>query len=192
MEEKIKNILKESIKVKEKLLKNQVGVIKEIAEVVIKSLKLGGKLILFGNGGSAADSQHIAAELVGRFSMERKPLPALALTANTSTLTALSNDYGYESAFAKQIEALGKKEDVALGISTSGNSPNVIRAIEKAKKMQIKTVGFTGGDGGKLKKIADISLVIPSTSTARIQEAHIVCAHAICELIERTLFKSQS
>jgi len=152
---------------------------------MIESIKKGGKVILFGNGGSASDSQHIAAELVGRFRKERSALAAIALTTNTSILTSLANDYSYEIVFSRQIEALGQKNDIAIGISTSGKAKNVAAGIKQAKKMGIKTIALTGGDGGELAKLADISLIVPSLVTARIQEAHITLGHIICELVEQ-------
>jgi len=188
MRDKIKDLLLESIQVKEQMLHTQISKILEISEAVISCLKKSGKLILFGNGGSAADSQHIAAELVGRFKKERAGLAAIALTTNTSTLTSLANDYGYEIVFARQIEALGKKNDIAVGISTSGRAKNVVAALKQAKKMGIKTIALTGQDGGELAKCADISLTVPSPVTARIQEAHITVGHIICELAEEALF----
>ncbi|MDD4953610.1 MAG: D-sedoheptulose 7-phosphate isomerase [Candidatus Omnitrophica bacterium] len=187
MRERIKEILLESIQVKEELLQTKIGQILEISEIIIDALRKNGKLIVFGNGGSAADSQHIAAELVGRFKKDRSALAAIALTTNTSILTSLANDYGYEIVFAKQIEALGQKNDVALGISTSGKAKNVANAIKQAKKMGIKTIALTGGDGGDLSKLADLSLLVPSGVTARIQEAHITIGHIVCELIEQAL-----
>ncbi len=187
MRDRIKDILLESIQVKEELLQTKVSQILEVTEVILDALKKNGKVILFGNGGSASDSQHIAAELVGRFKKDRTALAAIALTTNTSILTSLANDYGYEIVFAKQVEALGKKNDVAIGISTSGKAKNVAAAIKQAKKMGIKTIALTGSDGGELTKLADISLVVPSSVTARIQEAHITIGHIICELIEQAL-----
>ena len=188
MRDKIKDLLLESIQIKEEILRLEVGKIIEITELVIESLKKNGKVMLFGNGGSASDSQHIAAELVGRFKKERAGLPAIALTVNTSTLTALANDYGFDIVFARQIEALGQKNDVAIGISTSGKAKNVACALKQAKKMGIKTVALTGGDGGEIVKIADVSLVVPSLNTARIQEAHITIGHIICELVEQAVY----
>lgn len=187
MRDIIKDILLESIHVKEELLRTGISQIIEIADTVIDSLKKGGKVILFGNGGSASDSQHIAAELVGRFKKDRNALAAIALTTNTAVLTSLANDYGYEVVFAKQIEALGQKNDIAIGISTSGKAKNVLAGIKQAKKMGLKTIALTGGDGGELAKVADISLAVPSSVTARIQEAHITIGHIICELVEGTL-----
>lgn len=187
MRDRIKEILLESIQIKEELLQNNIGQIKEIADLIIDCLKKNGKVILFGNGGSASDSQHIAAELIGRFKKDRNALPAIALTVNTSVITSLANDYGYEVIFSKQIEALGEKDDVAIGISTSGKAKNVANGIKQAKKMGLKTVALTGGDGGELAKLADTSLLVPSSVTARIQEAHITIGHILCELIEQAL-----
>lgn len=187
MRDKIKDILLESIQLKEEIMRKDIGKIIEIAEIIIDCLKKNGKVILFGNGGSASDSQHIAAELVGRFKKDRTALPAIALTTNTSILTSLANDYGYEIVFAKQIEALGQKNDVVIGISTSGKAKNVACAIKQAKKMGIKTIALTGGDGGELTKLSDACLIVPSSVTARIQEAHITIGHIICELVEESV-----
>ncbi len=190
MRDRIKDILLESIQVKEELLRKSVGQIKEISDLFIESLKKGGKVILFGNGGSAADAQHIAAEFIGRFKKDRSALAAIALTTNTSILTSLANDYGFEVIFAKQIEALGQKNDLAVGISTSGKAKNVILGIKQAKKMGIKTIALTGADGGELVKTADVSLVAPSLVTARVQEMHITIGHIVCELVEQALCQS--
>jgi len=187
MRDIVKDRLLENIQVKEDLIQTKTTQIMEIAELMIQSLRKNGKVLVFGNGGSAADSQHIAAELVGRFKKDRKAMAAIALTTNTSVLTSLANDYGYEVVFAKQIEALGQKNDVAIGISTSGKAKNVAAAIKQAKKMGIKTIALTGGDGGDLAKLADVSLVVNSPVTARIQEAHIAIGHIICELVEEEL-----
>jgi D-sedoheptulose 7-phosphate isomerase len=191
MRERIKDILLESIQVKEEILRNQVDSIFEIAHLMIDCLKKDGKVIVFGNGGSASDSQHIAAELVGRFKKDRSALAGIALTTNTSILTSLANDYGYDVVFSRQVEALGKKNDVVLGISTSGKAKNVALGIKQAKKMGIKTVALSGGDGGEIVKLADVSLLVPSKITARIQEAHITIAHIICEMIEQELCGEQ-
>ena len=191
MRERIKDILLESIQVKEEILRNQIDQIAEIAQLMIDCLKKDGKVIVFGNGGSASDSQHIAAELVGRFKKDRSALAGIALTTNTSILTSLANDYGYDVVFSRQVEALGKKNDVVLGISTSGKAKNVALGIKQAKKMGIKTVALSGGDGGDVVKLADVSLVVPSKITARIQEAHITIAHIICEIIEQELCQEQ-
>lgn len=190
MRDKIKDILLESIQVKEELLRTSIGKIIEITDIITDSLKKNGKIIFFGNGGSASDSQHLAAELVGRFKKDRDALPAISLTTNTSILTALANDYGYEIVFAKQIEALGQKNDVAIGISTSGKAKNVVLGIKQAKKMGMKTIAFTGADGGELAKLTEVSLVVPSSVTARIQEAHITVGHIVCELVEQAIFQN--
>lgn len=187
MRDEITDILLESIHIKEELLRTSVSQIKSIADLMIDCLKKNGKVLIFGNGGSASDSQHIAAEFVGRFKRDRTALAAIALTTNTSVITSLANDYGYEIIFSRQIEALGQKNDIAVGISTSGKAKNVAMGIKQAKKMGIKTVALTGGDGGELAKLADTSLVVPSSVTARIQEAHITIGHIICELVEKTL-----
>jgi D-sedoheptulose 7-phosphate isomerase len=176
-----------SIKVKQALLK-QSRLLAQIADELIRAYRAGGKVILFGNGGSAADAQHIAAELAGRYYMDRKPLPAEALTVNTSILTAIGNDYGFEQIFARQVEALGNPGDIAIGISTSGNSPNVIEGIRAAKRKGMITIGMTGADGGQLKNEVDYCICVPSKDTPRIQEAHILIGHIWCELIERALF----
>ena len=180
----IKKRIEESIQVKEDLCESQTNNIEKAVRMVTSSLKKGGKVLAFGNGGSAADSQHIVAELIGRFKKERRPLAGIALTANTSTITALANDYGYDVTFARQIEALGKPKDVAIGMSTSGRSKNVILAMRKAKELGLVTIGLTGGDGGSLKRESDITIVVNSSDTARIQESHIMIGHIICELVE--------
>lgn len=187
MRDKIKDIFLESIQIKEELLRTSIAKIIEIANLIIESLKKNGKVIIFGNGGSASDSQHIAAELIGRFKKDRSALAAIALTTNTSVLTSLANDYGYEVVFSKQIEALGQKNDIVIGISTSGKAKNVLLGIRQAKKMGIKTISLTGGDGGELAKLADVNLLVPSMVTARIQEAHITIGHIICELVEEAV-----
>ena len=155
------------------------------AQLCIECLKNGGKILLFGNGGSAADAQHIAAELVGRYKVERKSLRAIALTTDTSAITSIGNDFGYSHIFDRQVEALANKGDVAIGISTSGNSINVINALKVASKLKCKTVGLTGQDVGTLTKICDVNLAVPSKNTARIQEMHIVIGHTICHLIDQ-------
>ena len=188
--ELIKSRLQESARVKEEILDNieTVKIIAKIAEVIIEAYRKGKKVILFGNGGSAADAQHIAAELVGKYYLERAPLPAIALTVNTSSLTAIGNDYSFAQVFAKQLEALGEAGDVAIGISTSGNSENVLEALKAAKEKGLITIGFTGKKGGRLKDAVDYCLHIPSDDTPRIQEGHITVGHIICEIVERELF----
>lgn len=188
MKKDIELFIKNSIAAKEIVLKEQVGNIEKAAKAIIDSFKAGKKLLVFGNGGSASDSQHIAAELVGRFKMERKALPAIALTANTSILTAIANDYGYDVVFSRQIEALGVQGDVALGLSTSGNSKNVIEAMKKARSIGMKVIALLGPDGGSMKKEADISIAVATKDTPRVQESHILIAHIICALVEDGMF----
>ena len=188
MEEAICRGFKESSEVKDRFLKENLSKLIDAIKLVAQAFEKGNKLFFFGNGGSAADAQHLAAEFVNRYLMERPPLPAIALTTDTSILTSVSNDFTFSEIFSKQLKALGKKGDVAIGLSTSGNSPNVIRAIEMAKEMGMKTVAFTGMDGGKLAKKADITLLVPSSSTPRIQEAHILIGHILCEMVENHLF----
>ena len=188
MQKKILNIVEESRKALKALASEEnVKQIEQIAQAVTEAIKKGGKILVFGNGGSASDSQHLAAELVGRFKKERKAFPAIALTANTSTITAISNDYGYGLSFARQVEALGKKGDVAIGISTSGNAKNVIAAIEKARVLGLATVALSGNLGGELKSKVDFAFLVDSHNTPRVQEAHILVIHILCELVEEAL-----
>lgn len=189
MKEKIKRLITDSIKVKEEILKENLDVIENVIKVIIDSYKKNKKVVIFGNGGSAADAQHFATELVCRFEKDRKSLNAIALTTNTSMLTAIGNDYGFDKVFSRQIESIVDENDVAIGISTSGNSKNVLIAIEQAKKQKAITVGWTGKTGGKLKDIVDYCICIPSNNTARIQEGHVLLIHIICSLIEEELFK---
>ncbi|MBF0123573.1 MAG: D-sedoheptulose 7-phosphate isomerase [Candidatus Omnitrophica bacterium] len=184
MRNKIQAIIQESIQVKKDTLEKNIDVVERAAGVIISSFRNGGKVLLCGNGGSAADSQHIAAEFIGRFQRERKALPAIALTTDTSILTSLANDYSYDIVFSRQVEALGKKGDILIGISTSGKSANVIKAFEAAKKLGLMTVAFVGHDGGPMGKIADMAVIVPSKVTARIQESHIALFHALCEVVE--------
>lgn len=158
---------------------------------IITALKLGRKVLIAGNGGSAADAQHFAAELAGKFIRERKGLPAIALTTNSSIVTAIGNDFGYEYVFSRQVEGLGRQGDIFVGISTSGNSKNIIRAMEAAKKMSITTVGLSGNNGGRMKDLCDLNLVVPSQSTQYIQEAHIMIIHEVCSLIDEA-FKNHA
>lgn len=183
-ERKIDSWFAEAAVISEKIRVEHAALILEISKALIKCLKRGGKIILFGNGGSAADAQHIAAELVGRFFKERKALAAIALTTNTSTVTAVANDYGYEYVFARQIEAIAEKRDIAFGISTSGNSPNVFKALSAARKKRMVTIALTGKNGGNISKATDYNITIPSYNTAHIQEAHIAIGHILCALIE--------
>ncbi len=190
-QQEIADRLEEHARVQQEIARNQIREIEKMADFIISAYRNGGKLILFGNGGSAADAQHIAGELVGRFKLERKALPAIALNTNTSILTALANDCGYETVFARQVAALADKKDVVIGISTSGNSPNVIEAIKAARTIGARTIGLTGGNGGWLAKIADLAIVVPSDNTPRIQEAHITIGHIVCELVEKELAGAQ-
>jgi D-sedoheptulose 7-phosphate isomerase len=178
-------VLKEAAAAHERMADN-VGPVVAVAEAIAKSLKSGGSVLVFGNGGSAADAQHFAAELLGRFEKERKAYPAVALTTDTSALTAIGNDYGFERVFARQLEALGRKGDVAIGITTSGNSPNVLAAIEAGNARGLITVALTGG-GGKAGALATHHVAVHETRTARIQEVHATLLHAICELVEQDL-----
>jgi D-sedoheptulose 7-phosphate isomerase len=187
----IKDIIKESIKVKEAVLTKLSKEIKAAAGMIATALKKDGKVMLFGNGGSAADAQHIAAEFVGRFKLERQGLASIALTTNSSIITSIANDYGYEEIFSRQMEAIGTDNDIAIGISTSGNARNVIAGLLEAKRMGLKTIALTGSGGGEMATIAGLALIVPSDNTARVQEAHIVIGHIICELVEQNLFGKQ-
>src|ERR1039458_7717192 len=193
-EQRVKRSIQASIAVKELLLGNTevVSNIAKVSALLVDSFDQGSKAILFGNGGSAADSQHIAAEFVGRFAFDRPALPALALSVNTSCVTAIGNDYGFDQVFSRQIEALGRPGDVAIGISTSGNSQNVLCGISVAKKMGLHTVGLTGHGGGKLKSVADYCICVPSDQTPRIQECHILIGQIISELVEESIFPRRS
>ena len=163
-------------------------IISQAAEICIQSIQTGHKVLLLGNGGSAADAQHIAAEMVGRYGFDRPSLPSLALTTDTSALTAIGNDYGYDQVFSRQIEGMGQDGDLFIGISTSGNSVNIVKAFESAKNKNITTVALVGRDGGEMAKKADISIIVPSNSTPRIQESHILIGHIICDIIEKEIF----
>ncbi len=182
--DRIRTYLNDSADLKRVIADTLADDIDKAIDTVRQSLKNKGKLLLIGNGGSAADAQHIAAELVGRYKNERESLPAIALTVDTSALTAIGNDYGFDEIFSRQIEGLGHKADVLLAISTSGQSENVIRGVQQAQVMGIQTIGLLGKTGGKLKDMVDIPLVIPSSDTARIQEAHITLGHIICEILD--------
>ncbi len=190
MKEGIVRIFEESAKLQQRFAKEYAEQVLEVVELIAGSFTRGNKLILFGNGGSATDSSHIAAEFVNRFILERPPLPAIALNTDMAVITSISNDYDYSEIFAKQLKALGHEGDVAIGISTSGSSPNVVKAFAAAKDMGIKTVAFTGNKnkGGKLATMADYAFVVPSSETPRIQEVHITLGHAICQLVDEHLF----
>ena len=192
MKDDIIQIFRESADVKTRFARQNAEALAQGVKMLVDAFKAGNKVLLFGNGGSAADAQHIAGEFVNRFLIERPPLPAIALTTDTSILTAISNDYGYADSFSKQMKALGKEGDVAIGISTSGAAANVIKAIKLAREMGLKTVGLSGRDGGELARLVDIALVVDSQSTPRIQEAHITIGHVLCELVDRMLFQNPS
>ncbi len=180
--------IRESARLQLAFLEDHLDLIVRVSEVVVRAMRAGGKILLFGNGGSAADAQHIAAELVNRFLLDRRALPAIALTTDSSVITSISNDRDYAEVFARQVEALGRPGDVAIGISTSGQSASVVRGLETASTSQMRTVAFTGGDGGKLAALVDYAFVVPSRSTPRIQEVHATLGHVLCELVERELF----
>ena len=190
MKQYIKDQIKKSYETKQDIYNNEelLNKILEVSKKCVALYRTDKKTILAGNGGSAADAQHIAAELVGRYGFDRPSLPSLALTTDTSNLTAIGNDYGYDQVFSRQLEGMGQSGDIFIGISTSGNSVNIIKAFEVAKKKNIFTVALTGRDGGKMAKIADISLIVPSNSTPRIQESHILIGHIICDIIEKEIF----
>jgi D-sedoheptulose 7-phosphate isomerase len=187
-ERAIRSSIRESIDVKAQLLEQHVSIMAHLAEILINALRAGNKLVLFGNGGSAADAQHVAAELVNRFLMNRDALAAIALTTDTSVLTSVCNDVAFDQVFSRQVRALVQKGDVVVGISTSGNSPNVLNGIIAAKEKQAVTVGFVGRGGGELKDLVDICYHVPSDSTPRIQEAQITIWHAVLEVVEQKLF----
>lgn len=186
----IKDSLAGSVAAQENFVSESNDSLLAAVELVIECFECGGKLLLFGNGGSAADAQHLAAEFVNRFLINRRPLPALALTTDTSILTSVGNDFSYDDIFAKQVRALGKKEDLALGISTSGNSINVIAAFDEAKKIGMKTVALTGCNGGKINGNVDLLLNVPSDHTPHIQETHLWIEHMICQLVDERMFGS--
>jgi D-sedoheptulose 7-phosphate isomerase len=189
MKEEIVQAFRESADLKLRFIRQNAEVLQQAVKLIVEAFKAGNKVLLFGNGGSAADAQHIAAEFVNRFLIERPPLPAIALTTDTSILTSISNDYGYADSFAKQVKALGKEGDVAIGISTSGAAANVIKAVRVAKEMGLKTLGLTGMDGGELSKVVDLAIVVDSQVTPRIQEVHITIGHVLCDMVDRMLFQ---
>lgn len=191
MTERIKETLQKSIEAKQVVLgrTDLIQAVKDITETCISSLQNGGKILFCGNGGSAADAQHLAAELSGRFYFDREPLFAEALHVNTSYITAVANDYSYDQVYSRLVKAKGSKGDVLIGLSTSGNSKNILLALEEAKKLGMKTVGFTGQTGGEMNKLCDIIFKVPSDDTPRIQECHIWAGHTVCELIEASIFE---
>ena len=180
--------LEESARVKSVMAQSLANAIADAAQKILDAYREGKKVFLIGNGGSAADAQHIAAELVGRFKLKRRALPAIALTTDTSVLTALANDYGYNAIFSRQLEALANDKDVLIAITTSGTSPNILTAVEAAREKGMFVIGLTGEKGGGLKETADLTIAVPSNDTPRIQEAHITIGHVICSIVERELF----
>jgi D-sedoheptulose 7-phosphate isomerase len=190
MIERIKEIARESIETKTAFFESGSENVARAAEMIIASVRSGGKVLIFGNGGSAADAQHIAAELVNRLNYDRPAIPAIALTTDTSILTSVGNDSSFDDLFVRQLRALGRAGDVALAISTSGNSPNVLRAAATAREMGIRLIGLAGRTGGKLSALVDLALVVESDSTQRIQETHITIGHILCEMVEEALYPS--
>jgi D-sedoheptulose 7-phosphate isomerase len=186
----IRQRMHESIAIKRSLLGSAlVQSIAQLSSEVVESVRAGGKVIIFGNGGSAADATHLAAEFVGRFAFDRDPMPALSLSDNISAVTAIGNDYAYDLTFARQVQAFGSPGDVAIGLSTSGSSPNVLNALRAARERHMFTAAFTGIRGAEMANLADLAVVVPSASTARIQEGYMLCAHIMCEVVEQTLFR---
>jgi D-sedoheptulose 7-phosphate isomerase len=190
MSDKIKELISASVSVKNKILNDVVliATIERAVEVVVNAFKNGNKVLFCGNGGSAADAQHLAAEFSGRFYTDRDALPAEALHCNTSYLTAVANDYSYDVIYSRMIKGIGNKGDVLIGLSTSGNSKNIMNAFEVAREKGMPTIGFTGATGGKMKELSDLLLNVPSTDTPRIQESHILIGHILCQLVEETLY----
>lgn len=182
----------DSAAVKQQFAREHADRIATVAQLLVTAFRAGHKVLLFGNGGSATDAAHIAAEFVGRYKRERKPLPAIALATDIAAITCIANDYGYDELFARQVRAHGQKGDIAIGISTSGNSPNVLKGIEAARACGMITVAWTGGTGGKLAALVDHPFIVPSSVTARIQESHITLGHVLCELVEETLLGTAS
>jgi D-sedoheptulose 7-phosphate isomerase len=190
MKQKIINVFKESIAVKEKFLDQNIETIIEVSVLLADTFSKGNKLLLFGNGGSASDASHIAAEFVNRFKMERPAFPAIALNTDTAVLTSIANDYGYDNIFERQLKAIAQAGDAVIAISTSGTSRNVIKAVEAAKNKKLKTIVFTGAKGDKLASLADHVFAVPSDNTPRIQETHITLGHALCQMVEEIIFES--
>ncbi|MEW6207477.1 MAG: D-sedoheptulose 7-phosphate isomerase [Acidobacteriota bacterium] len=188
MKERIQQIAKESIETKRAFFDSHIDEVVRAAELILDSIRKGGKVLIFGNGGSAADAQHIAAELVNRLNYDRPPIAAIALTTDTSILTSVGNDSSFEELFERQVRALGRAGDVAIAISTSGNSPNAVRAVRAAREIGIRTVALAGRDGGKIAPLVDVALTVDARSTQRIQETHITIGHILCELIEEELY----
>jgi D-sedoheptulose 7-phosphate isomerase len=193
-EQRVRRSIEASIATKQRLLSSGevVATVAKVSEILVDALERGNKVLLFGNGGSAADAQHIAAEFVGRFAFDRPALPAMALSVNGSSVTAIGNDYGFDRVFSRQLEALARAGDVAIGISTSGKSPNVLLALAVARKLGLHTIALTGSSGGMLRNAVDYCICVPSHETPRIQECHILVGHTISELVEQAIFHEQS
>lgn len=192
MKESVLHAFSESARVKEQFARDHADCVVEVARRMAETFRQGGKVLLFGNGGSATDAAHIAAEFVGRYMRNRRPLPAIALATDIAAITCIANDFGYEELFARQVHAHGQKGDVAIAISTSGNSPNVLKGVEAARECGLITVAWTGAKGGKLAGLVDYPFVVPSTVTSRIQESHITLGHVLCELVEEQLLSASS
>lgn len=190
LHQKVRDLFDNSIETKKDFVNGSADKIVQAVQKTVEALKKGQKLLFFGNGGSACDASHLAAEFVNRFKIERPGLPALALATDMAVITSISNDYDYSEIFSRQIRTLGEAGDIAFAISTSGNSPNVIKGVLAAKEKGIKTIGLTGGTGGKLASLSDLAFIVPSASTARIQETHITLGHVICELVDELLYGS--
>ncbi|MFW6381193.1 MAG: D-sedoheptulose 7-phosphate isomerase [Bacillota bacterium] len=187
MKDIIEGDLRESAEVKVNCIEQSGDKIELLVEKIIETYKNGGKVLIFGNGGSAADAQHVAGELVGHYNLDRRSYPAIALTTDSSIITCVSNDYAFDRIFSRQVEGLGQPGDLAIGITTSGNSTNVVKGLEKARRQDLYTVGFTGNSGGEMREMVDVLINVPSESTPRVQEAHITIFHIVCDLVERKL-----
>jgi D-sedoheptulose 7-phosphate isomerase len=192
MSDRVIQVFEESAEVKRQFARAHAAQIAQVAQVIGRAVRDGYKVLLFGNGGSSTDASHIAAEFVGRYHRDRAPLPALALATDMAAVTCIANDYGYEEIFARQVLAHGRKGDIAIGISTSGNSPNVLKGVAAAREAGLITIAWTGGTGGKLAPLVDYAFIVPSTVTARIQESHATLGHVLCELIEDHVFAKQA
>ena len=191
-EDRITELFADSIRTKEQFVSQYASLIREVSDLIVSSFRNGNKLLLMGNGGSSSDASHIAGEFVNRFLKDRPPLPAIALNTDMAVITSIGNDYGFNLIFSRQVETLAKEGDIVIAISTSGNSPNVIAAVETARKMGNTTIGLTGGSGGKLASLVDYAFIVPSKATPRIQEVHITLGHVICQVVEDALFGEPS
>ena len=191
-EDRIAELFADSIRVKEQFVSQYASLIREVSELIVSCFRNGNKLLLMGNGGSSSDASHIAGEFVNRFLKDRPPLPAIALNTDMAVITSIGNDYGFNLIFSRQVETLAKEGDIVIAISTSGNSPNVIAAVETARKMGNTTIGLTGGSGGKLASLVDYAFIVPSKATPRIQEVHITLGHVICQVVEDAMFGEPS